>query len=148
MKLYLLENVNKLGKARQVVEVKSGYGRHLISTQKALDYTNDYSKIKAIEDKYIEEENDYLQLCNHLKEEFDGTTVVVTSSLTPRGTLQHTVSKKAISEQLRKLAQGNVGIETIIDKLEVPTIKCVGHYVLTSKIHSQVTVSILVDVIA
>lgn len=146
MKVILLQDVPKVGKKDQVLEVKEGYARNFLFTKKlAVEATpanmkelQRQEKIRA--DKAAEQKAEAVALGEKLKE----TTVTMQVKCGAGGKLFGAVTNKEIAEQLEK----STGIK--IDKRKInleENIKTLGTYRPLVKLHPDVHVELAVKII-
>ena len=146
MKVILLQDVPKVGKKDQVLEVKEGYARNFLFTKKlAVEATpanmkelQRQEKIRA--DKAAEQKAEAVALGEKLKE----TTVTMQVKCGAGGKLFGAVTSKEIAEQLEK----STGIK--IDKRKInleENIKTLGTYRPMVKLHPDVHVELTVRII-
>lgn len=146
MKVILLEDVNKVGKKDQVLEVKEGYARNYLFAKKlAIEATPANMKelkrqeeIRANKAAQIKAEAE--ELAGKLKE----ITVTITTKAGEGGKLFGAVTNKEIAERLEK----DFGYKVDKRKIELAeNIKTLGTYRPNVKLHNQVSVELTVKVI-
>ena len=146
MKVILLEDVNKVGKKDQVLEVKEGYARNYLFAKKlAIEATPANMKelrrqeeIRANNAAQIKAEAE--DLAGKLKE----ITVTITTKAGEGGKLFGAVTNKEIAERLEK----DFGYKVDKRKIELAeNIKTLGTYRPNVKLHNQVSVELTVKVI-
>ena len=146
MKVILLEDVNKVGKKDQVLEVKEGYARNYLFAKKlAIEATPANMKelkrqeeIRANKAAQIKAEAE--DLAGKLKE----ITVTITNKAGEGGKLFGAVTNKEIAERLEK----DFGYKVDKRKIELAeNIKTLGTYRPNVKLHNQVSVELTVKVI-
>ncbi len=146
MKVILLEDVNKVGKKDQVLEVKEGYARNYLFAKKlAIEATPANMKelkrqeeIRANKAAQIKAEAE--DLAGKLKE----ITVTITTKAGEGGKLFGAVTNKEIAERLEK----DFGYKVDKRKIELAeNIKTLGTYRPNVKLHNQVSVELTVKVI-
>jgi large subunit ribosomal protein L9 len=146
MKVILLQDVPKIGKKDQVLEVKEGYARNFLFTKKlAVEATpanmkelQRQEKIRA--DKAAEQKAEAIALGETLK----NTTVTIQTKCGAGGKLFGAVTSKEIAEQLEK----STGIK--IDKRKInldENIKTLGTYRPMVKLHPDVHVELTVKIV-
>ena len=128
MQVILLESLNKLGKAGEVVAVKDGYAKnYLIPQNKAIvanktnlaDLKNRISKINSDNDTRIAE-------AKSIKENLDGKTYEVQIEANDEGVLYGSINQQQII-QLISNETNNINADSVV----VPQIKNIGEYSVT-----------------
>ncbi|KAB2953864.1 50S ribosomal protein L9 [Heliorestis acidaminivorans] len=147
MKVILLEDVKKLGKKGDVLEVKEGYGRNfLISRGLAVEANkgnmNNLERQKANEEKRKEQE---LQAAKDLGQKLKGITVKIKAKSGEGGRLFGAVTNKEIAEILEK--DKRIKIDKRKLELKQP-IKALGLYTINVKIHPAVAEELKVEVVS
>lgn len=146
MKVILLQDVPKVGKKDQILEVKEGYAHNFLLKKKlAVEATEGnmrevkrQEKIRA--DKAAEQKAEAVVLGQQLKE----ATVVIQTKCGAGGKLFGAVTNKEIAEQLEK----NQGIKVDKRKIDLAeNIKTLGTYHPTIKLHPDVHVELTVKVV-
>lgn len=146
MKIILKEDVSGLGYKDDVVEVKNGYGRnYLIPTGKAVIATESALKVLAEDQrqrahKLAKIKADAEELAAKLKD----VKLTIGAKTSATGTIFGSVNNIQIAEDLEKLGF-NVD-RKIIDIKE--SVKEVGNYTATIKLHKEVSVEIPFEVVA
>jgi large subunit ribosomal protein L9 len=145
MKVILLEDVKKVGKRGDVVDVSVGYARNfLIAKKLGLEASN-----KALNDIKLKTAADdrrtieILEAAKHQAEALKDKSVKVTIKAGENGRLFGSVSSKEIATEAKK----QLGIEVDKKKLVLKeAIKELGTYEIPLKIHPKVTGSLKVIV--
>ena len=144
MQVILLESLNKLGKAGEVVAVKDGYAKnYLIPQNKAIvanktnlaDLKNRISKINSDNDIRIAE-------AKSIKENLDGKTYEVQIEANDEGVLYGSINQQQII-QLISNETDNINADSII----VPQIKNIGEYSVTIRLYEEISATITLSVI-
>ena len=116
MDIILLESLNKLGKAGEIVTVKDGFAKNfLIPEKKAIiankknkaDLENRITQINSNNDKKIVE-------ANEIKEKLDQKKISIAMEANDDGSLYGAVSQKSISECIFSLLDIKVSPDTVI----------------------------------
>lgn len=145
MKVVLLEDVKKLGKKGEVVEVSAGYARNFLFTKKlgaeaTNKILNDLKLQKAAEVKQAEA---VLQSARELAESLKDKSITVSIKAGANGKLFGSVSSKEVAVEAKK----QLGIELDKKKLVLKeAIKELGTVDVPVKLHPKVTGSLKVIV--
>lgn len=146
MKLILKEDVKNLGYKDDVVEVKSGYGRnYLIPQGKAVIATP--SALKVLAENQRQRAHKLAQIKADAEAKaaaLEGVALTIGAKTSSTGTIFGSVNALQIAEALEKL-----GFEIdrkIIDVKD--TVKEVGKYTATVRLHKEVAVEIPFEVVA
>ena len=143
MQIILLESLNKLGKAGEVVAVKDGYAKnYLIPQNKAIvanktnlaDLKNRISKINSDNDIRIAE-------AKSIKENLDGKTYEVQIEANDEGVLYGSINQQQII-QLISNETNNINADSIV----VPQIKNIGEYSVTIRLYEEISAKITLSV--
>ena len=115
MEIILLESLNKLGKAGEIVTVKDGFAKNfLIPEKKAIiankknkaDLENRISQINSNNDNKIAE-------ANKLREKLDGKKISMEMEANDDGSLYGAVSQKSISESIFSLLEIKISPDSV-----------------------------------
>ena len=145
MKVILLEDVKKLGKKGEVIEVSDGYARNYVLPKKlgveaSGKNMNDLKLQKANKEK-IEKEN--LEAAKLMAEQMEKDQVVVSIKSGEGGRTFGSVSSKEIAQSYKE----QCGKEIDKKKIVLPEpIKSLGVYEVSVKLHSNVTGKLKVKV--
>ena len=144
MQVILLESLNKLGKAGEVVAVKDGYAKnYLIPQNKAIvanktnlaDLKNRIEKINSDNDIRIAE-------AKSVKDNLDGKTYEVQIEANDEGVLYGSINQQQII-QLISNETNSVNADSIV----VPQIKNIGEYSVTIRLYEEISATITLSVI-
>ena len=144
MQVILLESLNKLGKAGEVVAVKDGYAKnYLIPQEKAiianktnLAYLkNRISKINSNNDKKVAE-------AENIKQNLDGKTYEIQIEANDEGVLYGSINQQQIIKLISDSAN-DINADSII----VPQIKNIGEYAVTIRLYEEISATINLSVI-
>ena len=145
MKVILIESIDRLGKMGDIVLVKEGYARnYLIPNNKAKTATPGNMKIlEALKKKGVMEEAKKLEEAKALGEKISALSLTISAQAGEEEKLFGSVSNDDISEALTA-----EGIK--IDKRDIvveETIKKLGVYQVTVKVHPEVKASLRVWIV-
>jgi large subunit ribosomal protein L9 len=116
MDIILLESLNKLGKAGEIVTVKDGFAKNfLIPEKKAIiankknkaDLENRITQINSNNDKKIIE-------ANEIKAKLDQKKISIAMEVNDDGSLYGAVSQKSVSESIYSLLEIKISPDAII----------------------------------
>ena len=146
MKIILKEDVSNLGYKDDVVEVKSGYGRnYLIPTGKAVIATPSALKVLAEDQRQRAHKLAKIKAdAEALAQSLADVKLTIGAKTSATGTIFGSVNAIQIAEALEKLGF-NVDRKVISVK---ETIKEVGNYNATLKLHKEVTCEVPFEVVA
>ena len=116
MDIILLESLNKLGKAGEIVTVKDGFAKNfLIPEKKAIiankknkaDLENRITQINSNNDKKIVE-------ANKIKEKLDQKKISIEMEANDDGSLYGAVSQKSVSESIYSLLEIKISPDAVV----------------------------------
>ena len=145
MELILKEDVINLGYKDDIVKVKDGYGRnYLIPTGKAVIATPSAKKVLAENlrqraHKLAKIKADAVELGQKL----EAVALTIAAKVSETGTIFGSVGAMQIAEELAKL-----GFEIDRKIIAVESVKAVGSYTATVKLHKEVAVKVPFTVVA
>ena len=144
MQVILLESLNKLGKAGEVVSVKDGYAKNfLIPQNKAIianktnlaDLKNRIANINSNNEKLIAE-------ATRVKENLDGKTYEVQLEANDEGVLYGSINQQQIVQLISDKAS-TVNADSII----IPQIKSIGEHPVTVRLYEEISAKITLSII-
>lgn len=145
MKIILKEDIANLGYKDDIVEVKNGYGRnYLIPQGKAVIATP--SALKVLAENQRQRAHKLAQIkadAEALAAQLQGVSLTIGAKTSSTGTIFGSVNNIQIAEALEKLGH-NVDRKIIYIK---ESVKEVGKYTATVKLHKEVSVEIPFEVI-
>ena len=146
MKLILKEDVSNLGYKDDVVEVKSGYGRnYLIPQGKAVIASE--SALKVLAENQRQRAHKLAKIkadAEAAAAALEGVELTIGAKASANGTIFGSVNKIQIAEALEKLGH-NIDRKIIVIK---ESVKELGKYKATVKLHKEVSVEIPFEVVA
>lgn len=146
MKVILQNDVKKLGKKGDVVEVAEGYGRnYLLPRGLAVEATAGNIKQVTME-KQVQKgkRNKVLQEAQKIAEHIDGQKLQIGAKVGEAGKLFGSITTQDIADRLKK--QYKVEIDKRKIDLKEP-IKSLGNFNVIIKVHPKVQAKITVDVV-
>ena len=144
MDIILLESLNKLGKAGEIVAVKDGFAKnYLIPEKKAIiankknkaDLEYRINQINSNNDKKIVE-------ANELKEKLEGKKISMEMEANDEGGLYGAVSQKSISESIYSLLEIKISPEAII----LDPIKELGETEIQVNLYEDIKVNLRLEI--
>ena len=145
MDIILLESLNKLGKAGEIVTVKDGFAKNfLIPEKKAIiankknkaDLENRITQINSNNDKKIVE-------ANEIKEKLDQKKISIAMEANDDGSLYGAVSQKSVSESIYSLLEIKVSPDAVvldpIKEIGETEIQVILYEDIKAKIHIEIT---------
>ncbi len=146
MKIILKEDISNLGYKDDVVEVKNGYGRnYLIPQGKAVIATP--SALKVLAENQRQRAHKLAKIkadAEALATSLEGVALTIGAKTSSTGTIFGSVNSIQIAEALEKLGH-NIDRKVIYIK---DSVKEVGNYTATLKLHKEVSVEIPFEVVA
>ena len=145
MKVILKEDILKLGRMGETVEVARGYGRnYLIPQGKAIRATSKNMKALEHERMLIQRKADLARKeAEGLAGKINGLTLTLSRKVVDEDKLYGSVSISDISQALE---EAGVEIERKLIKLDEP-IKSLGEFPVSVKVHDEVTAELTVQVV-
>ena len=144
MDIILLESLNKLGKAGEIVTVKDGFAKNfLIPEKKAIiankknkaDLETRITQINTNNDKKIVE-------ANELKEKIDGKKISMEMEANDDGSLYGAVSQKSVSESIFSLLEIKISPDAVI----LDTIKELGETEIQISLYEDIMANLRLEI--
>lgn len=144
MKLVLIDEVEKLGSAGDVVVVKDGYGRnYLIPQGKAVVATK--GAIKAVEEnnrQASKKREASMKVSKDLADKLTATSVTVSVTAGEDGKIFGTVTTQQIADALKEK-----GFDVDRKKITIEDVKALGEYVATVQVQGEIKAEVKVWVV-
>jgi len=147
MKVILLENVKRIGSIGEIIDVKRGFARNfLISNKKALYASKEnISEVKKIKSDLSKKDNEKKQIAKQISEKINKKEYEVKKLSTENKELYGSVKPTEIS----KLINENDGEDINPSMIQpVKEIKSLGKFKVRISLHSEVDAEISIKVIS
>ena len=135
MQIILLESLNKLGKAGEIVSVKDGYANNFLIPKKKAIVANKKNK-DALEGRMNEINANNEKKINEaqlIKSKVDGLAVNIVSEANDQGALYGAITQKQISDILQ-----SKGVEINPDMIFLTPIKSIGEFEVAIRHYEEV----------
>ena len=135
MQIILLESLNKLGKAGDIVVVKDGYANNFLIPEKKAIIANK-KNIDELEGKMAEinaNNKKKIEDAEAIKSKIDGTSIEINIEANDEGVLYGSITQKQIAE-----AFNSKGIEIKSDMVALTPIKSLGEFEIKIKHYEEV----------
>ena len=146
MQIILLENIIKLGKIGDLVDVKNGYGRNfLLKTGKALRANKENIEIVGKKkDELNKKSNETKRIFKEIAEKINNKNLKFTKEAKENGELFGSIKPKEVSNAFLDILKTEVNPSQIDLKQEINRI---GRYQISINLHSDVsaTVNLIID---
>jgi len=143
MQIILLESLNKLGKAGDIVTVKDGYANNFLIPEKKAIVANKKNKVEL--DGRMAEINTNNQKkiedAQSIKSKVDGIEINIISEANDQGALYGAITQKQIVEMLQ-----SKGVEIKPDMVILAPIKSIGEFKVAIRHYEEVESQIKVIV--
>ena len=145
MKVILLENIKRIGSIGEVIDVKRGFARNfLISNKKALYASKEnIREVEKIKSDLSKKDNDKKQEAKKISEKINKKTYVVKKLSTENNELYGSVKPTEISKLI--IETNKIEIKPSMIQ-PVHEIKALGKFKVKISLHSEVDAEILIDV--
>ena len=141
MKIILLDNIPKLGKIADIIDVKSGYARNYLIPQKKAMFASK-ENIEYVETRKAElakASSDEVAVAQEKADQINGSSAEIKVQVTEEGTMYGSVGTREISDALSSE-------ELVVDKsnvvLPLGPIKEVGEHLVTISFHPEVNAEV------
>jgi large subunit ribosomal protein L9 len=137
MKVILLKDVKKVGKANEVVEVSDGYARNFLFRQKLAVQVSDKSMdvLNQQKEEVKQQQEEVIQESKKLKEKIESLTLHFTLKVGSNNRVFGSVSTKQIADVLEKVHK----IKVDKRKIKSEALSELGTFKLEIELHKEVT---------
>ena len=145
MKVILLENIKKIGSIGEIIEVKRGFARnYLISNKKALHASKENIKeVEKIKTELAKKDNEKKQEAKKILDQIDKKNYIVKKLSTENKELYGSVKPTEISKIIKE--KNNIDIKPSMIQ-PIKEIKSLGKFKVKIYLHSEVDGEIMIDV--
>ena len=143
MQIILLESIDRVGKAGEIVAVKDGYANNYLIPRKLAIVANKNNKLELQSkiDVISERNKQKIEEANALKLELDKISLTMRVEANDEGGLYGTITQKQISDLLK--AEGH---SILNENIITGEIKVLGEFEITIKIYEDITSILKVSV--
>ena len=136
MQIILLESIDRVGKAGEIVAVKDGYANNYLIPRKLAIVANKNNKLELQSklDVISKQNEQKIEEANALKLELDKISLTVRVEANDEGGLYGTITQKQISDLLK--AEGH---SILNENIITGEIKALGEFEITIKIYEDVS---------
>ncbi len=145
MEIILLESLNKLGKAGDIVSVKDGFARNFLIPQKKAIIANKKNKSDLeIKMSEISKNNETkISEAESTKSKIDGKTIKIEMESNEEGNLYGAVTQKSVVENIL----ASLSVELSTDCVILVPIKTLGTYEIKLRLYDEVEALINLEII-
>ena len=136
MQIILLESIDRVGKAGEIVSVKDGYANNYLIPRKLAIVANDNNKLELKNkiDVISKRNVQKIEEVNALKLELDKISLTMRVEANDEGGLYGTITQKQISDLLK--AEGH---SILNENIITGEIKALGEFEITIKIYEDIS---------
>ena len=145
MEIILLESLNKIGKAGEIVKVKDGFARNfLIPQKKALVANKKNRSDLEIKMSEISKNNEIkVKQAQDLKSKIEGKSIKVAMESNDEGNLYGAVTQKIIVEEILS----TLSVELSADCVILAPIKVLGNHEIRLRLYDEVDALINLEIV-
>ncbi len=144
MQIILLETLNKLGKAGEIVSVKDGYARNYLIPQKKAIIANKKNKADLSSKMSQINKNNEIKIneANSMKSILDNKNIIIQMEANEEGNLYGNITTKQIIEKVKHEFSINLDPRNII----IGNIKQLGQYTVTLRLYDEISATINLEI--
>ncbi len=145
MKVILLENIKKIGSIGEIIDVKRGFARnYLISNKKALYASKEnINQVQKIKNELAKKDNDKKQEAKKIFEQINKKQYITKKLSTENNELYGSVKPTEIAKLIKSL--DNLDIKPSMIQ-PIKEIKSIGKFKVKIFLHSEVDAEIIINV--
>lgn len=144
MKIILLETLNKLGKAGEIVSVKDGFAKNFLIPQKKAIFANKRN-IDDLETKMsqINKNNEKkINEANSLKSKLNEKEITIQMESNEDGKLYGNIGPKVIIEELKK----KYNVILVPENIVLGNIRELGNYTVNLRLYDNIAADLKIEV--
>ena len=145
MQIILLETLNKLGKAGEIVTVKDGFARNFLLPEKKAIIANKKNKAN-LETKMVQiKKNNEKKIneANQIKSTLNEKTITIEMEANDVGNLYGNVSQRLIVDEIKKQFSTNLTVDNVI----IGPIKTLGSHELSVRLYDSISAGIKLEIL-
>ena len=145
MKVILLENIKKIGSIGEIIDVKRGFARnYLISNKKALYASKEnINQVQKIKNELAKKDNDKKQEAKKIFEQINKKQYVTKKLSTENNELYGSVKPTEISKLIKEIDNHEIKPAMI---QPIKDIKSIGKFRVKISLHPEVDAEIIINV--
>lgn len=145
MQIILLETLNKLGKAGDIVTVKDGYAKNFLLPQKKAIVANKKNK-ETLESKMAEiDKNNKIKIdeASKIKSIIDGKKISIEIEANEDGNLYGNIGQKTVADKISSDFSVNLPSDSIV----LGSIKKLGNHKISLRLYGDITAQLDIDIL-
>ena len=145
MQIILLETLNRLGKAGEIVNVKDGFAKNYLIPQKKAIFANK----KNLEDlnskmKQINENNEKkISEANEIKSSLEDKDIIIEMEANDEGNLYGNINQKLIIDEI----SNKFSIKLTTDNLVLGPIKSIGNHEISIRLYDDISTKLKLNIV-
>ena len=145
MEIILLESLNKLGKAGEVVNVRDGFARNFLIPQKKAIIANKKNKADLDHKMSLITKNNEIKIteAKDLRSKIDGKSIQIEMESNDEGSLYGSITQKLIIENIEKYLSVKLSTDCVI----LTPIKNIGTHEIKLRLYDDIQAIIELKVI-
>ena len=147
MKVILLENIKRIGSIGEIIDVKRGYARNfLISNKKALYASKEnIAEVQKIKSELSQKDNEKKLEAKNISEKINNKEYVIKKLNTENKELYGSVKPTEIAKLIKELDNQDIKPSMI---QPIKEIKALGKFKVKISLHSEVDATITINVLS
>ena len=144
MQIILLETLNKLGKAGEIVSVKDGFAKNFLIPQKKAIIANKKNRDNLASKMIQIEENNERKIreANEIKSKLEGKDIIIQMEANEDGNLYGNVGPKQITDNLKK----DYSIDLDPTNILLGNIKELGDYTVIIRLYDEISLELRLEI--